>query len=259
MIGDFGEICNSIPNDQLRGQLSQYLARMLPDNPTKKDKDLAMLSTISKFPEYIDYFIKYKEENGDEAHHLSNEKIRETETLFISTVKMFVNKIKENSSFYDAFNDTFEETYQRVLFLKEVIENNDGYKIFYIKNTPIKREADLQLLFRLTWFASPSDVNSEVNNGRGPVDYKISRGAQDKTLVEFKLASNSKLKQNLKHQVDVYEKANQTKKSIKVILYFSDSEYDRIKRIFKELDIKEGKNVVTIDATYAKESASNVK
>ncbi|TON37876.1 hypothetical protein CGH57_24740, partial [Vibrio parahaemolyticus] len=84
----------------------------------------------------------------------------------------------------------------------------DGYKIFYIKGEPVKRESDLQLLFRLTWFASVSDVNAEVNNGRGPVDYKISRGNRDKTLVEFKLASNSKLKQNLKNQVQVYEAAN---------------------------------------------------
>jgi len=41
-------------------------------------------------------------------------------------------------------------------------------------------------------------VDAEVNDGRGPVDYSISHGAVDKTLVEFKLASNSQLAKNLK-------------------------------------------------------------
>lgn len=140
--------------------------------------------------------------------------------------------------------------------MKQVIENNDGYKIFYLKGSPIKREADLQLLFRLTWFATPSDVNSEVNNGRGPVDYKISRGNKDKTLVEFKLASNSQLKRNLANQVEIYEKANETHNSIKVILYFTDTELNSVYKILKELKLKEGKNLVLIDARPNKLSAS---
>src|SRR3546814_20033009 len=69
--------------------------------------------------------------------------------------------------------------------------------------------AHLQLLYRLTWFASPLDVNREVNNGRGPVDYKVSMGNADKTLVEFKLARNTKLKANLKSQVQIYERSEE--------------------------------------------------
>lgn len=106
----------------------------------------------------------------------------------------------------------------------------------------------MQLIFRLTWYASLDDVNSEVDNGRGPVDYKISRGANDSTLVEFKLASNSKLKQNLANQVKIYEAANRTKKSIKVILYFSDTELRSVLTIMKALKLKEGKELVLIDA-----------
>lgn len=51
---------------------------------------------------------------------------------------------------------------------------------------------------------------------------KISKGDLDKTLVEFKLASNSKLKQNIANQVQVYEAANNTNQSMKVILYFNE-------------------------------------
>ncbi len=137
---------------------------------------------------------------------------------------------------------------ERVMFLKDVIENKDGYRIFYLKGEPIHREADLQILFRLTWFGTPSDVNREVNNGRGPVDFKISRGSADSTLVEFKLASNSRLKDNLEKQVEIYQKASDAKKSIKVILYFTREQKERILRILEELKLSKAENIVLVNA-----------
>jgi hypothetical protein len=68
------------------------------------------------------------------------------------------------------------------------------------------------------------------------VDFKASRGSADKTLVEFTLASNLQLERNLLNHVEVYKRANQTKKSIKVILYFTEPEYETVLRILKEID-----------------------
>lgn len=140
-----------------------------------------------------------------------------------------------------------------------MIENKDGYRLFYLKGQPLKREADLQIMYRLTWYASSFDINREVNNGRGPVDYKVSKGSADGTLVEFKLASNSKLKQNLKHQVEVYKAANDTAKSIKAVLYFSDGELKKVQDILRDLELTGRRDVVLIDARSGKASASNVR
>lgn len=113
--------------------------------------------------------------------------------------------------------------------------------------------------YLLTWYATTYDANREVNNGRGPVDFKVSKGRADKTLIEFKLASNSKLKQNLKHQVGVYEAANDTAKSIKAILYFSDSEFRKVQGVLKELELLGRRDIVLIDASASnKPSASKV-
>jgi len=259
MVGNFNNIVQSIPNEQLQAQLSDYFLRMLPDDPDKKEYTEAVTKTILKHPEYIDYFIKIKEDTGDQASKASELKVAETERIFIHQAKELVSTISDESSFYSQGGDTLDEALQKVLYLKQVIEKNDGYRFFYHKGEPIKRESDLQLLFKLTWHASPSSVDAEVNNGRGPVDFKISRGSRDSTLVEFKLASNTKLKQNLKHQVGVYEEANQTNKSIKVILFFSMTEYLRVKGVLNELGLREGKEVVLIDAQKEnKTSASNV-
>ena len=61
---------------------------------------------------------------------------------------------------------------------------------------------------RLSWLASPIDVNSEVNNGRCPADYKVSYGERDSTIVEFKLASSTSLERNLANQTDIYKRAS---------------------------------------------------
>lgn len=262
--GDFTRICNSIPNDQLRHEIFNYFKKSLlkpakNKKNTQKEISLAVHNTIKQFPEIIKYYVKQKEENKVGAKNISKQKVEEVESIFIDQLGKFVKLLMKESDFYDISPESsYDESLKRINFLKAVIEDNDGYRLFYVNHQPIKREEDLQIIYRLTWFASDFDVNREPNNGRGPVDYAISKGSKDKTLIEFKLASNSKLKQNLAKQVEVYEKANATKKSIKAILYFDPSEYNKVKKTLKELNLEEAENIILIDAGR-KISASNVK
>lgn len=77
-------------------------------------------------------------------------------------------------------------------------------------------------------------------------------------LIEFKLASNSKLKSNLQNQLSIYAQANDTYKYISVIIYFTDKEERKVKHLLKELNIINKENVIIIDARNNKISASNV-
>jgi len=88
-----------------------------------------------------------------------------------------------------------------------------------VNGKAIRKETDVHILFRLTWYYTPSDVSREVNDGRGPADFKVSRGASDKTLVEFKLASNTQLKRNLQKQLVIYQKASDAGAGYKVIIF----------------------------------------
>jgi predicted transcriptional regulator len=56
------------------------------------------------------------------------------------------------------------------------------------------------------------------------------------------------LKKNLLNQVEVSKKANQPKKSIKVILYFTEPEYEKVLRILKEIDATGDSDIVLVDA-----------
>jgi len=59
--------------------------------------------------------------------------------------------------------------------------------------------------------------------------------------------------------VEIYQKANETSHAIKVILYFSDTEYARATSIISEPGLSGNKDIVLIDARNEKLSASNVK
>jgi hypothetical protein len=248
----FEKLPAAIENEQLRAQVNNYFLKQLPRDPkesnAKKYRQAAAAATIKEFPKLIDYYIRSKEERGDEAEDLSMAKVEESRYLYIIQLRQLVKDLAAATNFYKIGGDTYEEAMERVLFLKDIIENKDGYRVFYLKGCPIEREEDLQILYRLTWRGTPSDVNREVNNGRGPVDYKVSRGGADKTLVEFKLATNSQLKRNLANQVAIYEKANDTKKSIKVILYFTRTDLNRVQKILRELKLTDDPNIVLIDA-----------
>lgn len=248
IVKDFSLIPDCIDNEQLRFQINNYFISMLPKKPSAKDRSLAVTRVISAYPEFVDFYIKFKEQQGGHAQARSSEKVKESAQFYVEKFRELINLLEKETDFYKTKDDTLEESLKRVMFLKHVIENNDGYRIFYSKGIAVKKEEDLQILYRLTWFATNSDVNREVNNGRGPVDFKVSRGKKDKTLIEFKLASNSQLRRNLQNQVEIYENANETKKSIKVILYFSQRELTNVTKILGELGLKEAKNIILIDA-----------
>jgi hypothetical protein len=98
------------------------------------------------------------------------------------------------------------------------------------------------------WWRTEFDINREPNNGRGPVDFKVSFGARDKSLIEFKLASNTALKRNLEKQVEIYEKANKTSQSVKVIVCYTAADQEKVEKVLKELALDKEPSVVVIDA-----------
>jgi hypothetical protein len=260
LLDRFPEIAYALPDATLRAQVNDYLVRTIPRGPKVKNKEIreAIGRAVERFPKVLDYYIRDKEDRGDQAVSYAEARVREVETIFIKQVRSLVSQYLDPGGFYRLPHNTHKEAYKRVMFLKNVIENKGGHKVFYVKGKPIEREADLHILYRLTWYATPSDVSREVNDGRGPADFKISRGDRDKTIVEFKLAKNTQLERNLQKQCEVYEAVSDTTHpSIKVILYFDDSQRKKVYRILKRLNLEDNQNIILIDACdYNKPSGS---
>ncbi len=191
---------------------------------------------------------------------MSISNVQEVRQLFHEQLSELIRLLKDKTEFCLTSPDALDEAMKRVVYLKHVIENQDGHRIFYINEKPIRRENDLQIMYRLVWYASVYDVNREVNNGRGPVDFKVSYGGRNASLVGLKLASNSKLKQNLEKQVEIYQVANSIDRAIKVIMYFTEDEYIKLSKVLNELKLNTCGDIILIDArSDIKPSASNAK
>lgn len=252
LVRKFEEIPVAIPDDQLRSQVSNYFTKQLGRHrdrePTQKERAAAAIQTIHQFPELIDYYIRLKELRGDQARSISSEKVKLSEQIFVRQLSELRNILLHQTAFYAIAGTTYDEAHARLAYLKDIVENKGAYRLFYVGGKPVQREQDLQIIYRLVWYGSPSDVSTEVNDGRGPADYKISRGAADKTIVEMKLGKNTQLKRNLANQAEIYQRASDASRSIKVILTFSYGEQVKVRKILRELKLEGHKDVVLIDA-----------
>jgi hypothetical protein len=247
LISRFDEIAAALPNESLRALVNNHIRRQLTKRSKPKQINEARARTILDFPQLIEYYIKDKEDHAEQATAVSEQRVESSEQFYIAQVRPVVALLNK-AGFYSIQGTTYDEAHERVKYLKDNIEHKGGHLVFYVDGEPVRREEDVQRLFRLVWFGTSSDVSREVNDGRGPVDFKISRGAADKTVVEFKLASNSQLKRNLEHQVEIYQKASDARRALKVIVYFSVEELLKVQRVLKELKLVDSRDVILIDA-----------
>lgn len=258
MISRIERLPEAVSDPEQRAKINRYFNKKLGVDPDAERRAKAAQATIEAFPELIDLYIKTKEDDGDKARAASAEEVAETRSRFVEAVKSALSALA-GTEFFDRPWTSYEECLARVHYFKTWVEDQDGYRLFNLKGTaPFSKEADVQLAFGLVWGGSELDVNREVNNGRGPVDFKASYGKGDKSLIEFKLASNTSLKRNLENQVAIYEAANGTRSSVKVIVCFTAAHEERVEGILRDLKLSSEESVVVIDARADnKPSASN--
>ena len=126
MIENFEQIPTAIPDAQLRAQVSNYfetaLVRHKDREPSRKERAAAATATIREFPELIDYYIRRKELDGDEAVDLSASRVFATEHIFVHQMAELQRTLSARTKFYSTGLDTYEEAHTRLAFLKDVIE-----------------------------------------------------------------------------------------------------------------------------------------
>jgi len=248
MIQGFDNLPIAVEDDVLRAQINLYFSSQIGDNPTKQEQAEAASKTINKYPILIDHYIREKENEGDRAKAASTEKTEDLKSALIVQVQRAIPDIKNKSDFYSKPWRSYDEVRERVATFKHYVEHEDGWRVINRSGAPFSRESEVQLFFGLIWCNSDFDVNREPNNGRGPVDFKVSYGSKDKSLIEFKLAKSTSLKRNMEKQVAIYEEANGTRQSMKVIICYTAEDQDRARDILFELDLLQEESIVLIDA-----------
>ena len=237
-LDSYNRIRTVIDNDVLRTYINNYIGsavreyekeqrrkrKPINEKSIKQAEKWAFQDVVREHPELYDYYIKMREKDTHEIRSQCIEELDMQLNKLLVSSKNIIN-LFENANYQRNEKLTArEEAKERLKFFKHIIEDCDGYKNLYVKGVQIAQENDLQRLFRFVWYGTNYKVDAESNNGRGQTDFIISKGQNNQNIIEFKLASNSKLS-HVFAQVKVYEVANCSEGSLIVIFYFSEEEY----------------------------------
>lgn len=134
---------------------------------------------------------------------------------------------KEGKTSYQAAEDILN-------IFKSWIENNRGWSII-LETESSKREKVVQRLLHLGAKnyiqTNDLDISFEPDAGRGPADFKVSRGS-DITVGEIKLSSNGQYLHGYTVQIEEYAEAEGTKQ--KIFVFVDIGNCGRLKRIIEE-------------------------
>lgn len=165
-------------------------------------------------------------------------------------------------------SDFFKIVHEITITFKNFIENHSGYKLLWDEKYKYgKSEEAVQLLFHgiINNYckANNIDLTREVNQGRGPVDFRFSTGYQKRVLLEIKLIRNTKFWHGLEKQLPKYLEIDDCKEGIFLITAYTEKDIKKANEItsrVNEVNRIHNFNIKTIqiDATHSKPSASNI-
>lgn len=272
-ISNFYRVRDSIDNPSLRTYVDNYIGKAIkeyqenqlknkkkPNENTIRriEKDCFLELANKELPELYDYFIKLQEDNPEELRSICDMERLDFEE-FVSKISVFANAFNAKQYIKVVPKTSREEARNRLKYLKHMIEDCDLYKELYNNGERIAKEENLQRLFRLVWCDTTRKIDAEANNGRGAADFIISNGRDDQVVVEFKLASNSKLS-HVFTQVKIYEAANESKESLIAVFCFTEAEINAVNSMLKQTkkDNFVGESIFIIDCRNDNKKSASI-
>lgn len=180
-------------------------------------------------------------------------------------IERLINNITKSKKELDlSKKNSYESAIEIISEFKNWIENQKGYTILEGIETRNEEKIIQRTLHGTAGYyckVNNLDISPESNTGRGPVDFKISRG-DDKTVVEIKLTSNQETVHGFEIQIEEYAKSEGTENKI-FLLIDNGRSSNQIKKVEESYERrkKAGHNPATVIIVDAKpkESASKYK
>ena len=174
-----------------------------------------------------------------------------------------LSSIKQTGAFNQThkYPSSIEGARAIINIFKEWVENNRGWAI--IQDAPTQKlEKAVQRFMHLgaKYYVEKNDldISCEADEGRGPVDIKLSRGT-DKTVAEIKLSSNSQYLHGFETQIREYGLAERTRNLIYVFVDIGNpGRRQKIKSLHDEV-LQSGKpcpELIIIDAQPKKAAST---
>lgn len=154
---------------------------------------------------------------------------------------------------------SWEVTLELLEIFKDFIENNKGWELIKdIKEN--KKEKAVQRIIhacgKYLFKETNMDMSFEPDEGRGPVDLKVSNG-NDKTIIEIKLSSNPKYMHGYEKQIEEYARAEGC--SQRIYVYIKNEDHPqrdtKIEQKYKD-ELRKGNNPPELFIIDAREKKS---
>lgn len=263
---DIDMVCQE--NDNVRKDINNIVSNTLKSRKRMTKEEIRYFFLNNKAFRKI--LINSYKASSNKTYDFSSDPLGEI--IWYNKTKEYINKFPLDLSNFIANNQytNIESIAKEICkHFRSLIEKNGLWKLLYNDDLKPKREESAQLVF----FGVASniceqnniDLSREVNNGRGPVDFKLSKGQKEKFLIETKLSTNKNLIHGLKKQLTTYMEQEKAQKSIFLVLEVSSEQKDinRVNKLIEEYnkqgnDIKKQIELIIIDAT-PKASATRIK
>ena len=251
---DIDRVCRE--NEAIRNQINT-LVRLEWKTLPKGVRKAYLKANVFMKPDVLKQVIKAYESTKLDSYNLFR-----NDKYFIEKV---VNKYSKSFPIIIECNkNSFEASIEICNHFKDLIENNKGFEVLYVDGEPRNEKIVQRVLYMTAAYycnVNKLDISPESNTGRGPVDFKISKG-NDKTVIEIKLTTNDQTIHGFEVQIEEYAKSEKTDKKIFMMIDNGGPE-KRVTEVYKIYEERKNKNenpaeIVLIDAK-PKESASKYK
>lgn len=211
---DIDRVCRE--NEIIRQEINEIVGESLSGVPTHVKKEF-IKKHIFKQPDELQKLLKEYKLTNVPAYDFSVDEIGDY------LVSKLARELPINSPLILSNKPTTSMEVATIICnkFKDLVENNKAYELLYSAKGRPRGEKIVQRAFLLVAIcyceANNLDVSPESNAGRGPVDFKMSNGL-DKTIVEIKLTSNSKVVHGFETQIEEYAKAEKTTNRIFLLI-----------------------------------------
>lgn len=241
-------------NEDLRRKFNAILAACFADRkkrPNKSEIKAYVLKTEERMQTIISAYRACNPDSYDfisdsEGRYLWLEKAKE----LVKLVPIIIPKKPKEKE--------LEEIVKSIIHgFKNFIEMKGGWRSLYNDKNDVFNESHARHFFYATALLyceyCDIDITPESNAGRGPVDFKLSKGHKNKIVVEIKLTTGNILQGYVK-QTRIYEKSEDAKASYFVVVQVTWKS-KALKRVLK-MEVDEEKkgirhpSVVVVDGRY---------
>lgn len=248
-------------NEELRNEVNEKIG----DTWKKARADCKkhdLRKVILDHPQLFDDLLKQYKEKAKEAYDFINDP--NGEVYWYSILNEFFAQNKEEKN-QEQLKDLKKIVDYICARCKLYFENNNLDAILWHEKK-LRHERNAQLIFfviaDIICEVNNYDISREPNAGRGPVDFKISKGYHERAVVEIKFSSNPKLISGYLKQLQQYIISEKSKYATYLVFLVRDEDVDRINQLrdIKSEHERGGQmtpDIIVIDAR-SKKSASKL-